>query len=69
VDDVYTFVAKKQAHFTVVERAERHDVGEVYLWTALDQDTKLLVSYLLGKRSADNARQAGSAAERFSVAC
>ncbi len=57
VDEVYTFVAKKQAHLTVEERAERHDIGEVYLWTALDQDTKLVVSYLLGKRSADNARR------------
>ncbi len=57
VDEVYTFVAKKQAHLTVEERAERHDIGEVYLWTALDQDTKLVVSYLVGKRSADNARR------------
>jgi IS1 family transposase len=57
VDEVYTFVQKKQARLTTEERAERHDIGEVYLWTALDQDTKLVVSHLLGKRSGDNARR------------
>jgi len=29
----------------------------MYLWTALDQKTKLIPSFLLGKRSADNARR------------
>ncbi len=56
-DEVYTFVAKKQGHLTTDERAERHDIGEVYLWTCLDQDTKLVASFLVGKRSADNARR------------
>ncbi len=32
-------------------------MGDVYLWTALDQDTKLVASFILGKRSADNARR------------
>ena len=29
----------------------------MYLWTALDKNTKLVASFLLGKRSADNARR------------
>lgn len=57
VDEVWTFVAKKQARLTVEEKALRSDIGDVYLWTALDASTKLLVTYALGKRSADNARR------------
>ena len=29
----------------------------MYLWTALDQKTKLIPMFLVGKRSADNARR------------
>jgi IS1 family transposase len=57
VDEMWTFVGKKQARLTVDERAERHDLGDVYLWTALDARTKLVAAYLVGKRSADNARR------------
>ena len=35
----------------------RFDVGDIYLWTCLDQDTKLVASFVVGKRSADNARR------------
>lgn len=34
-----------------------HDQGDVYLWTCVDEDTKLMPSFLIGKRSADNARR------------
>jgi IS1 family transposase len=57
LDEVWTFVGKKQARLTVDEKAERHDIGDVYLWTAFDQDTKLVPTFLIGKRSADNARR------------
>jgi len=53
-DEIWTFVQKKQNKLTVEERAERSDIGDVYLWTAID---KLAVTHLLGKRSADNARK------------
>ena len=56
-DEMWTFVGKKQARLTMDERAERSDIGDVYLWYAIDQDTKLVPTYLLGKRSADNARR------------
>jgi IS1 family transposase len=56
-DEIWSFVQKKQSRLTVDERAECHDIGDVYLWTALDAETKLLVSYVVGKRSADNARR------------
>jgi len=57
VDEIWTFVQKKQARLTTEERAERHDIGDVYLWTSIDQDTKLLANYVIGKRSADMARR------------
>ncbi len=56
-DEIWTFVQKKQGRLTTEEKAERHDIGEIYLWTALDSETKLCVSHLVGKRSADNARK------------
>ena len=56
-DEIWTFVGKKQARLTVDEKRERHDIGDVYVWTALDQDTKLIAAQLVGKRSADNARR------------
>jgi len=50
-------VAKKQARLPTIERVERGDIGDVFLWTALDQETKLVPSFVLGKRSADMARR------------
>lgn len=57
VDEIWTFVLKKQARLTVEEKAECHDMGDVYLWTCVDKETKLVPSFLVGKRSADNARK------------
>lgn len=57
LDEMWTFVAKKQKRLTVEEKAARYDIGDVYLWTALDQPTKLIPSFIVGKRSADNARR------------
>ena len=57
VDEIWTFVEKKQSRLTAEEKATRHDIGEIYLWTALDQKTKLIPAFVLGKRSGDNARR------------
>lgn len=56
-DEIWTFVQKKQARLTIEERASRGDIGDVFLWTALDQDSKLIPSYVVGKRSADMAQR------------
>jgi IS1 family transposase len=56
-DEMWTFVQKKQARLTTEEREERSDIGDVYLWYSIDQTTKLVPTFLLGKRSADNARR------------
>lgn len=57
VDEIWTFVEKKQGKLTVEEKATRHDIGDIYLWTALDQESKLVPTFLVGKRSGDNARR------------
>ena len=56
-DEQWTYVAKKQARLTTLEKARRHDIGDAYLWTCIDQQTKLMPSFMVGKRSADNARR------------
>jgi IS1 family transposase len=56
-DEIHTFVGKRQKHLTVDEKQTRHDVGEIYLWTALDTDSKLMPTFVLGKRSGDTARR------------
>jgi IS1 family transposase len=57
VDETWTYVQKKQARLTIEERQTRADIGDVYLWFGLDQGTRLIPTFLLGKRSADNARR------------
>ncbi len=56
-DEQHTTVYKKQARLTVDEKRERHDIGEMFIWTCIDSKTKLMPSFIIGKRSADNARR------------
>jgi hypothetical protein len=56
-DEIWTFAGKKQGRLTVDEKRERHDIGDIYVWTALDAETKLIPTFIVGKRSADNARK------------
>jgi transposase-like protein/IS1 family transposase len=56
-DEQWTWVGRKQSRLSVLEKAEKHDVGDVYIWTCIDQQTKLMPSFRIGKRSADNARR------------
>jgi IS1 family transposase len=57
IDETWTFVAKKQARLTNTELALRGDIGDIYLWISLDQETRCIPAYALGKRSADMARR------------
>jgi len=56
-DEIWTFRQKKQARLTMEERKNRSDIGDIYTFTAQDQETRLIASHLVGKRSADNARR------------
>lgn len=57
VDEIWTFVGKKQSRLTITEREQRGNIGDMYLWYAVDQETKLIPAFILGKRSADMARR------------
>lgn len=57
VDEQWTYVAKKQGRLTTTEREEKGNVGDMYLWIGIDQETKLVPTFILGKRSADMARR------------
>lgn len=56
VDEVWTFVEVKQGHLPA-DRADDPFVGDQYIFVALDQDTKLIPSFLIGKRTAENAEK------------
>ncbi|HVX16265.1 MAG TPA: hypothetical protein VHC22_34080 [Pirellulales bacterium] len=56
-DEQWTFVLKKQARLTIEQRERCHDIGDIYLWTCVDQTTKLMPSFVVGKRSGDMARR------------
>lgn len=55
-DEIWTFVQKKQGRLKDDEK-ENPLIGDMYLWVALDEDTKLIPSFVIGKRSADMARR------------
>jgi len=53
-DEIWSFCYSKQKN---VATAKRKDMawGDVWTWTALEADTKLLISYMIGGRDADYA--------------
>ena len=55
IDEIWTFVGKKQGRLTDKEKDEDPTVGDIYLFTALDEETKLVPAYVLGKRTKENA--------------
>lgn len=54
VDEIWAFVYAKQKN---VRTAKRQDLayGDVWTWTAIDADTKLIPSWLVGGRDSDYA--------------
>jgi IS1 family transposase len=55
-DEQWTFVAKKQGKLHDAER-DNPSIGDQYLWIAVDQETKLIPTFAICKRSADMARR------------
>jgi IS1 family transposase len=55
-DEIWTFVKKKQAHLTTAEQADE-EIGDQYLFIALDETTKLIPNYAIGKRSKENTER------------
>ena len=52
VDEIWTYVFKKQARITDKDPAEG---GDQYVFIAMDADTKLVISHVIGKRDAATA--------------
>lgn len=55
VDEMWAFVGAKQKNLTP-ENIVRGAVGDIWLWSAVDADTKLVPAWMLGDRNAPTAR-------------
>jgi IS1 family transposase len=54
-DEIWSFVGAKQKNVSMEQMEEGW--GDVWTWTAIDADSKLIVSYLVGQRGAAWARE------------
>lgn len=54
VDEIWTFVQKKQRHMTAMDNPYR--IGDQWTFVAIDPDTKLVPSFLVGKRDFRTAK-------------
>jgi IS1 family transposase len=50
-DEVWAYVGKKQGHVTPQDRVEHPDLGDIYIFVALDADSKLIPCFAVGKRN------------------
>lgn len=55
-DEIWSFVYSKQKNVPEEKRGQ-FGYGDVWTWTAIDAETKLIVSWYLGRRDADAALQ------------
>jgi len=53
-DEIWSFIGRKQRDVATA-KAVTAEAGDVWTWTALDADTKLMVSYFVGDRSTESA--------------
>jgi IS1 family transposase len=54
-DEIWSFVGAKQKNVADSKRAGDPTAGDCWTWTAIDADSKLLVSYQVGGRDAEYA--------------
>jgi IS1 family transposase len=54
-DEIWSFCYAKKKNVPTAKAAPA-DAGDVWTWTAIDADHKLIVSYLVGKRDAECAK-------------
>src|SRR6202049_1550009 len=54
VDEIWNFVYAKQKNVLTAKKAPA-DAGDVWTWTAIDADTKLMPSWFVGNRDSDSA--------------
>src|SRR5947199_3523934 len=54
-DEIWSFVHAKQKNAPASSRRGDPTIGDCWTWTAIDADSKLLVSYMVGGRDAEFA--------------
>lgn len=54
-DEIWSFVYAKAKNVTPAIAEKHQDAGDVWTWTAIDADSKLIVSWLVGTRDAGAA--------------
>jgi IS1 family transposase len=53
LDECWSYVGKKESH---VSNPEKNDgLGSIWTWIAMDSDSKLVISWMVGERDADTA--------------
>ena len=55
-DEIWSFVGAKQKNVPA-ERVGEFGMGDVWTWTAIDADTKLIASWMVGTRGVESAQQ------------
>ena len=55
LDEIWAFCGAKQKNASEAKKAQ--GLGDVWTWTAIDADTKLIASWLVGKRDAECATE------------
>jgi hypothetical protein len=53
--EIWTFVLIKQGHIRA--GCDDSEIGDQYTFVAIDQDTKLIPSFIIGKRTRENAER------------
>lgn len=57
VDELWGFIGAKAKNVTATLAAKNPSAGDIWLWVAIDADTKIVPTWLLGGRDADVACQ------------
>jgi IS1 family transposase len=55
-DEIWSFCYAKERNVAEAKSAPA-DAGDIWTWTAMDRDSKLMISYTVGDRSAETARE------------
>ena len=57
VDEIWSFVYAKQKNVKAKHFEDGNHAGDVWTWIAIDADTKLIPSFMIGQRDPDTARR------------
>ena len=55
-DEIWGFIGKKESHKSP-EEARDDSIGDCWCWVALDRDTKLVLAFVVGRRTSANAME------------